>query len=40
MDVEGFIKCADEALYYSKEHGRNQITYYNDLRLRDMQVNR
>ena len=31
---------ADEALYYSKEHGRNQITYYNDLRLRDMQVNR
>ena len=40
MDVEGFIKCADEALYYSKEHGRNQITYYNDLKLRDMQVNR
>ena len=40
IDVEGFIKCADEALYYSKEHGRNQITYYNDLRLRDMQVNR
>lgn len=36
MDVESFIKCADEALYYSKEHGRNQITYYNDLRLRSM----
>ena len=40
MDVESFIKCADEALYYSKEHGRNQITYYNDLKLRSMQVNR
>lgn len=36
MNVENFIKCADEALYYSKEHGRNQITYYNDLRLRSM----
>lgn len=36
MNVESFIKCADEALYYSKEHGRNQITYYNDLRLRSM----
>ena len=35
IDVEGFIKCADEALYYSKEHGRNQITYYNDLKVED-----
>ena len=37
MEAESFIKCADEALYYSKEHGRNQVTYYNDLKLRNIQ---
>ncbi|MGB6100755.1 MAG: GGDEF domain-containing protein [Comamonas sp.] len=25
------IGCADQALYYAKEHGRNQVRYYDDL---------
>ncbi len=26
--VEDFFHCADTALYYSKEHGRNRVTHY------------
>lgn len=26
-----FVGCADKALYYAKEHGRNMTCYYNDL---------
>ncbi|MDO5381861.1 MAG: GGDEF domain-containing protein [Eubacteriales bacterium] len=29
---ERFIKCADKALYYSKEHGRNCITCFDNLK--------
>ena len=25
------IDCADQALYYAKEHGRNQVASYEDL---------
>jgi len=26
-----FYSCADQAMYYSKEHGRNQVTHYNSI---------
>ncbi|WP_061311246.1 GGDEF domain-containing protein [Clostridium botulinum] len=29
--IENLIKCADKALYYSKENGKNKITIYNNM---------
>ena len=31
-DLETMMKKADEALYYSKENGKNQITYYEKMK--------
>ena len=31
IDVDALVKCADIALYYSKETGRNRATSFNDL---------
>ena len=37
---ETLYRCADKALYYSKENGRNQATHYNDiLNEPDIQIN-
>lgn len=32
MSPERFVKCADKALYYSKEHGRNCITCFDNMK--------
>lgn len=37
-DVTGLIDLADQSLYYSKEHGRNQVTAYQDLPKKKLKI--